>query len=761
MTVAMFAQILFASGDQVLSHSGTDLAAEFVYWRKFGFDQLRAGHIALWNPHVFSGVPFMGGFQAALFYPFNWIYLFLPLGTAINCEILLHVFLLGLFTAAWLRRYGLHPLAVLLACTVTMFGGPFFLHIYPGHLATLDAMAWIPLILLTLEELIEKPTPRWILIGIFALSMQLLAGHPQTLFNTLVTCVIYGSLRIAQASYWKQTILAIAIVGVAVVIITAVQLWTGLNASGEGTRQGGVPFTFAAMFSFPPENLLTMLVPGLFGNLTDFTYWGRCYLWEMSAFIGLTSLVMAIFGTTVGFRGRSICMAMISVAVILALGNHTPLFAVLYRFAPGFDHFRSHSKFLIQATPFLAVLTGQGMNQVLQSSRGTRVGAALVMIGVIVIGALGLCLWYYPSSPIKNGFEGLMAAIESTGESYLSASRYADPDFVADAATFAGSRCLVSAGILLAIGLLLYFRSFSEKAALALVILGLGEVFLFAHSTLATFSLADAVPTSVRDFLNARPGDYRILELPDANAAIAIDAEDIWGYDPMVLGRYSQFVTYSQGGNPEDADMYVAFSRVSRMLELLRLRYVFRNQIMISETSRQLPHLLLVSEWARQTDRDGILSSVQSSEFDPLRTVILEADPVPAPVAADGSPGTVQLVRSDTDSMTVAVNATRPSLLLVTDCYSRYWRAVAQPGSIQKNYTVMPADYTLMGIPLGAGNHMIRLEYAPPGYLVGRWVSLLGLLLYGLAIVFVVKRGLSHRLLLSFKENEPRNHHAD
>ena len=128
MVVAMFASIVLTGGDQVLSHSGTDLSAEFVYWRQFGFDQLRAGHLALWNPHVFSGVPFMGGFQAALFYPPDWIYLILPLRTAINCEIVLHVFLIGLFTWAWLRRYDLHPLALLLGCTVTMFGGPFFLH---------------------------------------------------------------------------------------------------------------------------------------------------------------------------------------------------------------------------------------------------------------------------------------------------------------------------------------------------------------------------------------------------------------------------------------------------------------------------------------------------------------------------------------------------------------------------------------------------------------------------------------------------------
>ncbi len=586
MVAAMFAKLVFAGGDQVLSHSGTDLSAEFVYWRQFGFDELRAGHIALWNPHVFSGVPFMGGFQAALFYPPNWIYLILPLRTAINCEIILHVFLLGLLTAAWLRRYELHPLAVVLACAVTMFGGPFFLHIYPGHLATLDSMAWIPLILLTVEKLIERPTAKWVFIGIFAFSMQFLAGHPQTLFNTLVICLIFGSLRLVRASYRKPTILAFAAIGVAAVMITAVQLWTGLNASGEGTRQGGVPFAFAAMFSFPPENFLTLLIPGFLGNMTDFPYWGRCYLWEMSAFVGLTGLVMAIYGSTVGFRGRKLCLFMVAIPAILALGNHTPLFAVLYRFVPGFDHFRSHSKFLVQATPFVAILIGQGMNQVLRSPSGTKSGATAVLATSAILGIAGFCLWHSGFPAIKDGWEQLMDGIAATGESYLPSRNYADPDFIANAAAFAGYECLMTAGILLVVAMLLYARSFHQGAAVALAIVGLGEMFWFANSTLATFSLAETVPTSVHDFLSAHPGDYRILELPDPNAAIAIGAEDIWGYDPMVLGRYSQFVTFSQGGNPEDADMYVNFSRITPMLGLLRLKYVFRNQVVVSETEK-------------------------------------------------------------------------------------------------------------------------------------------------------------------------------
>lgn len=144
LTVAMFAAAVLSPSDAVLSSLGTDLSEEFIYWRQFGFEQLHNGHLALWNPHVFSGVAFMGDFQSALLYPPNWIYLCLPLTRAVNLEIALHVFLLGWFMSMWTKHYGVHPLSVLFASAMMMFGGAYFFHITPGYLSVFDAMVWIP-----------------------------------------------------------------------------------------------------------------------------------------------------------------------------------------------------------------------------------------------------------------------------------------------------------------------------------------------------------------------------------------------------------------------------------------------------------------------------------------------------------------------------------------------------------------------------------------------------------------------------------------
>ena len=197
----------------------------------------------------------------------------------------------------------------------------------------------------------------------------------------------------------------------------------------------------------------------------------------------------------------------------------------------------------------------------------------------------------------------------------------------------------------------------------------------------------------------------------------------------------------------------VGVIQVSPMWRLLRLRYVFwglDNGFFLSPGD--LPHVLLVDGWRRLEHRNDILAALGAPTFDGSKTVIVEKDPEPAP-ASGSDPGTVHLLNVTADSLTVAANVTRPMLLLITDSYSRYWRATGLPGSSQSAYQVMPADYTLMAIPLSAGSHLLRLEYAPSGWIIGRWISLASLLIYIAVVIW--------RLLDARRSRQLENQAAD
>lgn len=178
LTLLMFGDLLFAPGATVLSQHGTDVYHEFAYTRAFGFGQLRQGHLPLWNPYLFAGMPYLGGWQSALLYPLNWLYLVLPLASAINVSIALHVWLGGVLMYGWGCQRGLHPWVALLCGILLMFCGPHFLHIYAGHLSNLCAIVWVPLLLTVLDALARQWRVGWVLLGIGAVAMQIASRSP-------------------------------------------------------------------------------------------------------------------------------------------------------------------------------------------------------------------------------------------------------------------------------------------------------------------------------------------------------------------------------------------------------------------------------------------------------------------------------------------------------------------------------------------------------------------------------------------------------
>jgi len=57
----MLAKVLFISPHEVLSDGLMDLGHFFVYWRSFGFRELKSGNLALWNPCYYCGAPVVIG----------------------------------------------------------------------------------------------------------------------------------------------------------------------------------------------------------------------------------------------------------------------------------------------------------------------------------------------------------------------------------------------------------------------------------------------------------------------------------------------------------------------------------------------------------------------------------------------------------------------------------------------------------------------------------------------------------------------------
>jgi hypothetical protein len=372
LDLLLFGSVLLPSSEhRILSYADSDVASEYVHWRKFGFEELRRGNLALWNPHVFSGTPFFGGFQAALLYPLNAIFLVLPIDLAINWSIALHVLLAGGVVYLWAAYRGMKPLACLLPGAIVMLCGPFFPHVAAGHLSNLCAVPWVFLLLFALEGIFDRGGWGWTFLGIGAVSLLILAGHPQYTYYAAIASFIYIVIRSLRSRPRLTHLGQLALVAIVPLGIAAVQLWAGWQEAKFGIRSAPMGREFASSLSLAPENLITVVAPSFFfGRKDGGQYWGNGYFWEMSLFFGCAVSFLALFGVFAGpGQRRRHAPAMIGILFVLALGANSPLFGILYDYVPGFGRFRGTSKFTTLMVPFVALLAGAGFDRVLELRR--------------------------------------------------------------------------------------------------------------------------------------------------------------------------------------------------------------------------------------------------------------------------------------------------------------------------------------------------------------------------------------------------------
>ena len=736
LVLAMFGDVLLASDPRVLGDVRSDLPRHMLPWREFGYRELAKGNFALWNPYIYGGAPYFGGLSAALLYPPNLLFLALPLPLAVNWSVALNAWLLGAFMYLWARRRGQAPLAAFVCGALMMFCAPHFLRVQSGPLTNLAAITWAPLIFLCIDEWLASRRLRWCLLGMAAVALQIFAGQPQYVYYTALVAAAYGGLRLLEAGQGRPAaaagLLALYAGGA---LLAAVQMLPALQATAETVRGVPQPYRFAAAFSFPPENFITLLAPGFFGDIWRQPYWGRWYLWEACAFAGVTGLALAAHGMGVaGVAGKRALLAAAAAGTLLALGEYTPLHRVLYDWLPLFDRLRATGKFIFLPVMILILFAGYGLDRILRErsvparSLWLAAGAAAVLLAAAAL--LRTLDW----RPVVD-------AVARSGETYADRALYGSQAAALAAQAFA-SLSLLAAGLTLAAaaGLALWARR-EPRAVVLLAALAVAEVFAFARMQRPTFDSAAAVIAPLRSFLAGQPGDYRILNPLDPNAGMLMGRADAWGYDPSVERRYAELLRWMVGKDPESATQDLEFERLHPLLSMLRVRYVVAVQNgFISITPRPAPlgRLELVGAYQVRAGREAVLDALGDPAFDPRKQVVLEREPSPRPVAA-ASQGRASVVRESTDWLEIEAEVASPSILLVTDAWSPSWRARPLEGGAAE-YEVLPANHALMAVALDAGRHRLRLEYAPAAFRAGVAVSVLAAAGWLLALLLVYRR---------------------
>jgi hypothetical protein len=362
---------------------GDDLTQNFPLRVLVG-QQIRAGHLPLYDPYIWSGAPLLSGWNAGAAYPPTLLFAIMP-GTAawtLNMIIAWAVAGLGLFF--FLRALRLASLPSFLGALSFAFAGAMSAQV--AHFGLVAGMSWVPAGLLAVLRLTQEHGTgsrlRWTGVLAGAIGLTILAGEPRAVDDAGVIVVIYAAWQIARLG--RRCVPAAISVAAGLALGTclgAVQWLPGLATVATSQRAANSMALFNSG-SLPGKWLLLILVPDLMGgsgSLGQPSFFASYNLAEITSYVGILPLVAAIVLLgRIRLRPRLpewVVWHVIALAgVVLAMGGKTALAHLLVHL-PLVGNQRLQSRNILVADLALAVLLAYWADRPLGERSRRRLGA--------------------------------------------------------------------------------------------------------------------------------------------------------------------------------------------------------------------------------------------------------------------------------------------------------------------------------------------------------------------------------------------------
>ena len=745
--LAFFWPLLLAG--RWIPRGGGDLVSFLWPVYRFAARSLRAGTIPLWNPHLYSGAPFVADNQSGVFYPINLLTVALfgePSYATMEALVIFHVWLAGTNMFILARGLGLRRPAALVGGLAFALSDLFVTHI--GNLNLNATAAWLPLLLLLTHRALTGGGPTWAAGAGAALAIAALAGHGQMLLFLALTLVLYFVYRLAMdwRRGWRHELrtLGLAALIVAVGVGGAALTLLPAREMAAHTGRGHLPYDEATRYSLPPRALIGLLAPGFYGR-GPAGFWGPWDRVEVG-YAGVATLVLAAVAIVSRFTFHVSCFTfhasrftfhasrsdfltgffalLVPLAFLLAMGCYTPLYGLFYRHAPTFDQVRAPARLILLADLGLAALAAYGLDRLLRLEKSQKTSQVWVWAGVGALIAGGVLLAV-----------GLPQA-----------RAVPPPDRVPQA-----TASIVTAAALLGIsGLLVWLARRRRWAAwllpllLAVDLIGLGST-LEAEPNDPTLGFCHE---DIVAFLRRDPGLFRIEGAAGAwqpDAALVHDLYDIGGiYNPLELAPYQAYRwAVGERGGPLYNLMGVKYVLAGKDKppgdERLVPVYTANPKIDVYLNTAALPRALLVYRSQVVGDHTAAWQAIHAPGFDPAQTVILEqGENKDWRLEIEDCSSHISFVRYGLNEVELAVRTPVSGYLVLSDVYYPGWRATVDGVPAE----ILRADYVFRSVLLPPGEHTVRMEFISWPWRVGltaSFVTWMGLVVWA-GVVFKRRR---------------------
>lgn len=730
----LLAPVLFAGK---ALYWGTPLL-QFIPWWRQAWHSLQVGQLPLWNPLVGMGAPLLANYQTVLLYPPTWIYFGLAaiggvpamaLGT--GWLVALHLAWAGWGMSRLARAMG-WPLVSQVVSGLA-FGLSGYLVSRSHFLSINTAVAWLPWVLLAAYRLAKDAKDKSALLQLtFFITMQLLAGHAQTTWYTLLLAGLWLLFWAWQngriSSLWPVTwryLLAGGWAGV----LSAAQLLPTAEYLMQSQRATQFTAEHAMSYSFWPWRLLTLLAPNLFGSPAHGDYWGYGAYWEDAIYIGLMGILLALFvfikrdKSSVEKQLVLFLAAVMGISILLALGHNTPIFPWLYEHIPTFDMFQAPARWLLWSELALALLAGLGAKCWRRPRKRALYWSRLGTMGAFAISLGAGITWWLEADGILNLGEVpptfipafTLLGIWGLGIGVLNLLAPENETQPIDK-RWLWAICLWLAADLLVAGWGLNrgvdrreYREMAGMHATALVERPRYHLSLSDEQTLKfdrffsfeTFEIEEGLG-AVRDNL-----------LP--NAHMLDDVNMTSNFDPILPARYLQWMESMEQQSADVFDQMLARMGVDTLMSVSAsppYQVEYQSDLMNYGRVRWAGCAFLVEdgETALQTLLDGDVGPntavIESNQYDICNP--------------DSSAGFLHL--TSPNQVSVSVGAEQDGFLVLADTWYPGWQATVDGQRTE----VLRADYLFRAVFVPAGSHVVKFTYLPLSFYGGLALSAFG-----------------------------------
>ncbi len=754
VAAAGFHRVLFFSE----SFFFRDLYLYYLPQKDIFVDMARSGELPLWNPLMHGGTPFFANISQHLLYPPNLLYFLLPTPRAMSLLIAGHVLASSLAVYLLARVLGYRSSSSALAGVIYAYCGPTLssTNLLVRHLS----VAWVPLVVLFWHLYLREGRRRYFVLTVLAGVLLTFAGQPEMLVVGLLTALGWGwadpATRFAPRQRLALWLLAVA----AVAGLTAVQLVPTAELAAESMRGEGMSLESFGAYSLHPLRLPELVVPEFLGRpdiLTDF--WGERLVDEgfpylLSVYLGVVPLSLALAGALrrggeVPRRLRLYLAALLSLALLGALGRHLPGFDLLYEVFPPLRIFRYPVKTLGFASLPLALLAAAGLEALFSAAERRPARRVLLAVGT-GLGLPMLAAWWVLGLPAF----GERLQLFFFGQA-------------AEAATVG-----LRGGLAQALGILLTATLVTVLAARRA---DLGWGWLLVGVVLLDLSLAGRRlnPSMPVDFLTSEPpAAARVREVagedgrfyrapgPDRFDLRAPSSDSHWydRWNQEVLGSYlgtaygipmifhddfdglapRRIVHLSQAlkALPWERRLPILSAASVRAivaadevaLPALERAGVIQNSsgipFHIYRNAEAAPRARLVYLWMVTGSERQTVSAMLAPGFDPRRHVVLEAS-AESPELADRSQpecrgGELEVRRRSLRESRFVISTPCTAALVLSEVFYPGWKARLDGRPVP----LWRANSAFTAVMVPSGEHEVVWRYAPPALAVGALISL-------------------------------------